>query len=325
MVKKEHMIAILLVAVVIGAVTYPQWSPIVNQWLTPIFPPIDQGGGGQVTLMVALQDGNDDSAVSPTNIAVAFYEWPYGPTMPTGNVDPLVSIGAGTESPDGEFSTSATATEGTYVYVYITDSGNTYQTTGAIRYVPFVLHQGISREAVLDPIVVWPRSATSADDIAPLITSGGAEVDNSSNWAFGENDYRFEFAVSSGKSWGTGPYIEPSTGYYYNGGFIVFAYDISTARVTHEGGPLYRGPYDIGTTRYYIYWVPQIVNDADMSGDGTWFMDFTIDVTVGDTSNALNIDFYPSRRVDLIDSLSFGTSDHDDLVDGLGAIGLATS
>lgn len=322
--KKEHILVGVIIAVLIGAVTYPMWSPYLGLFPTgPLPGPV----GGQVTLMVQLQNGNDDTAVSPSGISVKFYKWPYhlyGEQIPNTNIAALESIGAGTETPDGEFSSSATTAEGSWVYIYITDSGSTFQTTGAIRFVPFVLQEGISREAVLDPVVVWPRSATSADDIAPLITSGGAEVDNSSNWAFGENDYRFEFAVSSGKSWGTGKYIDPSTGYLYRGGFIVFAYDITTARMTHVGGPFYK-QVDIGTSRYFIYWVDQIINDADIANDGIWYMDITIDVTVGDTSNALNIDFYPARRVDLIDSLSFGTSDHDDSTDGLGSIGLATS
>jgi hypothetical protein len=311
--KRNTLIAIALAAIVIGAFTYPMWAPQANQLLSGLFGGLPTGGpaGGQVKLSVGLIDADDDSAVSPAGISVIFYEWNYalyGANIPRYNIAPLQQVGAGTETPDGEFTTSATAAEGSWVYIYATDSGNTFQTTYSIQQVPYVLQQGIDREAILDPILMNPRTATSADDVSIMITSAGAEVDNSSNWAFGSNDIKVELAASSGNAWGNRGYIDPATGYFFLGGLVIFEYDLSTARVTHTGGPLY-DVIEYGTTRYYVYEISgPILNDQHISGDGTWSMTTTYDCTVGGT-NVSDVYFIPYRRADQVESASFGTKD----------------
>lgn len=327
MAKRNYIIGLALIGILAGALTYPMWSPLMNQWLSSIGFGLPQPiVGGQVKLSVGLTDANDGSAVSPAGISVMFYEWDfarYGSNIPKVNIDPLTEIGAGTESPDGEFTSSATAAEGSWVYTYITESANTYQTTYSIQQVPYVLQQGIDREAILQPILINPRSATSADDVSIMITSGGAEIDNSSDWAFGSNDIEVELASASGKAWGNRGYIDPATGYYYLGGLVIFEYDLSTARVTHTGGPLY-DMIEYGTTRYYVYEIgAPILNDADISGDGDWSMDTTYDCTVGST-NVSDIYFIPFRRADQVGSASFGTLDWQS-ADNMEDIDFATS
>lgn len=216
MVKRNHVLALALGLLILGAFTYPMWSPQVNQWLSMMFggwqPPPQVGG--EVTLSVSLIDADDGSAVSPAGISVMFYVWDfarYGYTLPTHNIDPMTEIGAGSETPDGEFTTSATTEENSWVYIYITDSGDTFQTTYSIQQVPPVLHQGIDREAILEPVLVNPRSALSRQDVAIMITSEGAEIDNSSNWAFGQHDITVTLSTTAGNAWGNRGYIDPST------------------------------------------------------------------------------------------------------------------
>lgn len=325
--RRDTLVVIAMAAIILGAFTYPTWGPMANQWLSNLPFGLPQGPtGGQVKLSVGLTDADDGSAVTPAGISVMFYEWNYGAygmTIPRYNIDPLVEIGAGTETPDGEFTTSATALEGSWVYVYITDSGNTFQTTYSIQQVPYVLQQGIDREAILDPILVNPRSATSASDVSIMITSGGAEIDNSSDWAFGSNDISVELSASSGVAWGNRGYIQPSTGYFFLGGLVIFQYDLSTLRVSHTGGPLY-DMIEYGTTRYYIYEISgPILNDADISGDGSWEMSLTYDCTVG-ADNATDVYFIPFRRADQVQSASFGTLDWES-GDAMEDIDFATS
>jgi hypothetical protein len=319
MVKKEHVIAICLLALVVGFVTYPIWSPYLS---IPYQPPVQIGG--QVTLMVNLIDADDGSAVSPAGISVNFYEWTYGAGIPNDNIEPLTAIGPATETPDGEFTSSATTAEGSWVYVFIEDSGDTFYTTAAIRQVPFVLQQGISREAILDPIEVNPRTATSSDDVSIMVTSAGAEIDNSSAWAFGANDITVDVTASSGVSWGANRYIDPATGYLYYGGLLIFEYDLSTLRVVNTGGALLN-TIEYGTTTYYIYEVGAILNDADVAGDGTWTTSISYDCTVG-ANNALDVHLIPFRRADQVNSASFGTSDtHYQTDDNMIDIDFATS
>lgn len=323
---KNVLIALVLTGLIIGAFTYPIWSPTVTQWLSNLpFGPLPQQGG-QVKLSVGLTDANDDTVVTPAGISVGFYVWDYaryGTQIPRMDIAPLAQIGAGTESPDGEFTTSATAQEGSWVYVFIQDSGATFQTTYSIQQVPFVLQQGIDREAILDPIKVNPRSATSADDVAIMITSAGGEIDNQTAWAFGSNDIEVELAAASGKAWGNAGYIDPSTGYYYMGGLIIFEYDMTTLRISHTGGPLFK-MIEYGTTRYYVYEISgPILNDQHISGDGTWSMTTTYDCTVG-ANTALDVYFIPYRRMAQVNSASFGTTDVQN-ADYMGNISFATS
>lgn len=299
-----HYLAIVIVVLVVIAYAWPLLSPI-----------LPGPTGAQVTLMVNGQDANDDSAFTPAGASVKMYVWPYGGLTPAQvtngfktDIPALALIGAGTETPDGEYSTSATTAEGSFVYVYITDSGNTYYTCGVVRKVPFVVGEGISREAILDPITVYPRSATPSSDTAILITTGGVEKDNTTNMADG--DYNVQIAITSGKAYGSAGYIDPATGYSYLPAHLVFDLTITTARMSLTGGPLFWHG-QIGSNEYWCYEIGQSLNDADITGDGLWQMDATLDVT---TTAADVLDIYwvsGGARYSGVVLGSFGTKDYE--------------
>lgn len=310
-----HYAAVIGIICLVGQYGPPLvgYPGVFTYLLTPLTPP-----GGEVTLMVQVVDGISDAVFSPADASVNYYR----PTDPADvnkvgvDIEPMALIGAGSESPDGEFTSSATGIEGEWVYIYT--SGTNYYTKGVWRQVPYVLHQGITTEAVLESIKVYPNTGPLAADVSLLITTGGVEKDNSTNFPTGVNDYRIEITATSAYAFGNEGYIDPETGYWYQGGFLVFDLDLTTARGEITSSDLLPGAlghFTISSHEYWVFHVGQVVNDDDISGDGTKIITLTLDNQVA-AANCLDIGIYVSRRPSYISSASFGTNyEADSLTD----------
>jgi len=285
---------------IVGLLTYPMWSPVVLSFF---------GIGNTnapVVISVAISDGLTDAAFTPSGATCKFYQWPYGAAQPSGDVAALIFICTGTESPDGTFtSTGATCLVGSYVLCYIQDSGNTYYTASIIRQVKPVY--GFATTSYLDPIKVYPRSATSSADKTATIMTAGALVTNATNIAAGITTQLVTLTIASAKSWGSAGYLEPTTGYYYTGGFIVYDLDRTTARAELTGGPLI-SHFVMGVHEYWVYLAGQTVNNANIATDGAWTMTITYN-NMAAAADVMTLGFYTSRRLSLINQASFGTSD----------------
>lgn len=306
--SKAQVAAVLIVVGLVAAFTYPIWFPVLTSILNPANP------NAQVVISCAISDGLTDLAFTPAGSTAKFYVWPYGATAPYTDTVPLVFIAAGTETPDGTYtSTGATVAVGTWVLVYIADSGNTYYTASVIRQVKPLY--GYATVSYLDPIKVYPRSATGAagygqtsgDKTASIMTNG-ALVTNATGVATGATTMQVNLAITSAKSWGSAGYVDPTTGYWYNPGFIIFDLDKTTARATIDTttNMIWHGV--IGVHEYWCFNVGQQVNDADVATDGIY--SFNIQFTnQAAAADVLTIGFYTARRPSLIQQGSFGTTD----------------
>jgi len=286
--------------------------------LTPVWPPPFPGQDGKPVFKVV--DGISDAAFSPADASVKMYDPGIIVSMPGGNVQPFSLIDACSESPDGEFTSTASVLIGKVIYVYI--SGTNYYTAGFFVTVPD-LASGTSGECESVILKVYPNSGTIGNDIAAMFTSGGVEIDSTSttsNVSFGAASYKLDLTAADGYGFGNNNYVDPETGYLYVGTFAVFSLDLTTARATITSAHIPSwGHFTISSIEYWILLVPggQIINDDDIAGDGTVTLNLEIDVTVGVASAALDIEFYTVRRIDQMIQGSFGTSYEADDIDDL--------
>ena len=93
--------------------------------------------------------------------------------------------------------------------------------------------------------------------------------------------------------------------------------DISTARCTVTGSNIIWHD-SIGTHEYWVFRIPQFINDGDISDDGSYSFTFTMDITVG-ADDAMDIGYFVQRRPSQIQQASFGTDyeNNDDNLDNL--------
>lgn len=305
--------SILLVLLLVGTgVVAAEYFGFID--LNPTWPPQLPGNDGKPVFKVV--DGISDAAFSPADASVKIYDPGAVMSMPSANVAPFDFIDTCSETPDGEFTSTASVLIGKTIYVYI--SGTNYYTVGYFVTVPD-LAAGTSGECESVTLKIYPNSGTIGNDISAMFISAGAEVDSGTgnNVTFGSASYRLDLTAADGYAFGNNNYVDPETGYLYVGTFVVLSLDLSTARATITS-PHTLHHYTISSVEYWVMGVPggQIINDDDVDDDGTVSLDMTIDVTVG-ADGALDIEFYTVRRVDQILQGSFGTSYENDDIDDL--------
>jgi hypothetical protein len=303
MAKNSHRRLLILGAVLlIALVSSPVWYPMVLNLLTPVTP------GNNALYRVGLTDAATGDVVSPAGISVKFFAWPFGALQPSAELSgPLTQIGVGTETPDGVFTANMAYKIGSYVLVYITDSGDTYYSTSVVRQIPALT--GSNTISDLEGIEVAPKSATSYSDIVFSIQTSGALVTNATGIASGITTMLVTATVADSKSWGTS-YLDPTTGYYYYGGLIVFDLTQTTARATIDGGPLIWNGV-IGSHQYWVYDTGAIIHKTSVTTgpySGTWQMTLSFD-NIAAAASALTVSAWPKgARMSNIHAASFGTA-----------------
>ena len=254
-------------------------------------------GDSFVQLRVQTNDALGETVFSPAGASVKVWDKTSGDFL-----------GALTEdsSHDGKWDSAFNVLVGSTVVLKVEDSGSTYYT----RQVEQVVPEGASnvdRIGVLDPIEVYPRSATSLSDMTGTLMTAGVEVDNSTGIASGETDIQIILAVASGKTWGGQAYYDYETGKEYIGAFMVFDLTTTTASATITGGVLYAN-WETGSHEYWVFLLPQIHNDADVAGDGTYDFTITFNNLVA-AADALDLGLYTNAKAEDVDAHNFGTND----------------
>jgi len=281
----------LLIVFCIGLIcvlTYQSWGALFPASVNPPTP--------EVTLQVQTNDGIGEAVFSPTNAYVKVWDKATG-----------IFLGALSEDStfDGKWASAFTVPVFTTIVLKVGDTSSTYYTTQVERIVgPAAV--GVDRISVLDPIDVYPRSATSASDIVGTIMTSGVEVDNSTGIASGETELDFSLTAASGKAWGGIGYWDYETGKEYIGAFLVFDLTTTTARATITGNIWQH--FSIGSHEYWIIRLPQIVNDADLANDGTYTFSVTFNNLVAGSA-ALDIHLGVNAKLEDVLATSFGTND----------------
>jgi hypothetical protein len=250
---------------------------------------------GRLKLEVQTDDAIGEAVFSPAGASVKVWD-------SDGNW-----LGAMTEdsSVDGKWTGSFPVALGDIVILKVEDSGNTFYTTQVQREVTQPM-TGVDRISILDPIKVYPRSATSASDIVGTMMTAGVEVDNSTGIATGETQLFISLTASSGKVWGGEAYYDYETNKEYLGAFMVFDLTTTTGRCTITGDIWEH--FSVGSHEYWIIKLPQIVNDADLPNDGTYTFTITINNLVAAT-DCIDIHLGANAKVEDVKATSFGTND----------------
>ena len=206
---------------------------------------------------------------------------------------------------DGEFTGTIALPVGMWVYLYVTET-NAFNFGGFYQIQP--LRAGTTGES--EPILVQIvyNSGTLANDMSAMLVSGGVEVDGqeaTTNCSFGAASYRLDLTVAENYGFASANYVDPATGYLYQGGFVVLDLTTTTARCTVTGAGII-DHFSIGSHEYWVFDLPQFINDADITDDGTISISFMMDVTVG-ADDAMDVGYYDARRPSQISQASFGT------------------
>lgn len=250
-----------------------------------------------VKLQLQTNDGIAETVFSPAGASVKVWD------RDTGSY-----LGALSEdtSHDGKWDGAFPVLVGSWVLVKVADSGSTYYTNVFERLVP-PGEVGVERIGILDPVDVYPRSATSASDLTGTMMTAGAEVDNSTGIATSETEIEFSLTAASGKAWGGHAYTDPESGDTYIGAFIVFDLTTTTARATITGSNVWNH-WSVGSHEYWVFTVPQVINDDDISTDGTYHFTVTFNNLVA-AADALDIGAYVNAVDEDVKATSFGTND----------------
>jgi hypothetical protein len=254
------------------------------------------GGGGTATLQVQTNDAIGEVVFSPAGASVKVWD------KATGD-----DLGALTEdaSNDGKWTSAYAVPIGSVVVVKVADSGNTYYTRQVERKVNAPA-AGVDRVSILDPIKMYPRSATSSSDLAGALTTAGTAVTNATGIATGETDILVTLTAASGYTWGGQAYHDYETGKDYLGAFMVWDLTTTTASATITG-PWWEH-FSIGSHEYWIFKIPQIVNDADLAGDGTYSFTITFN-NLAAAVDALDVACYTNAKTEDVMAKTFGTAD----------------
>lgn len=100
-------------------------------------------------------------------------------------------------------------------------------------------------------------------------------------------------------------YTDKESGIEYKGG-VILVIKLSNTKVTPETDWDYGGT--VGTDRYFVYFLPNVVDDSDVATDGTLSVNIMLRFSTTGTCT-LNIYIYDNIRISAIESLSFGTAD----------------
>lgn len=313
--KKSYQYGLIILVILVGAfVTYPMWSP----FLAPVIPPT----GGDAIPVFKITNIATDAAFSaaPT---VKIYDAGGLTSMPTSDLPgPMDYLDTLSETPDGEFTATIALPVGMWIYLYATDT-NAWNFGGFYQVPP--LRAGTTGES--EPIIVRVayNSGTITSDISGMLVSGGVEVDGqdaTNNVTFGAASYRLDLTVAANYGFAGTTYIDPATGYLYEGGIVVLDLDLTTARCTVTGSGIINH-FTISSHEYWVFRLPQFINDNDIDDDGTYSLSFTIDVTVG-ADDAMDVGYFYTRRPSQISQASFGT-DAENNDDNLDNLNFATS
>jgi hypothetical protein len=313
--KKSYQYGLLILVVLVGAfITYPLWSP----YLTPVLPP----PGIDVIPVFKITNTATDAAFSAAP-SVKLYDAGGLTAMPTSDLPgPMDYLDTLAETPDGEFTGTMSLPVGMWVYLYATDT-NAW-TFGGFYKIPGP-REGTTGEAKPIQVRVAYNSGTITSDISGMLVSAGAEVDGqdaTNNVTFGSASYRLDLTVAENYGFAGTTYIDPATGYLYEGGIVVLDLDLTTARCTVTGANIINH-FTISSHEYWVLRVAQFINDADIDDDGTYSLSFTIDVSVG-ADDAMDVGYFYTRRPSQISQASFGT-DAENNDDNLDNLNFATS
>lgn len=280
-------ILILALVLFIAGATYPQWATFLP-WNVNLPTP-------EVTLQVQTDSKGAEAVFSPAGGSVKCW-------TKSG-----VWLGAMSEdaSIDGKWTSAWSVPVYTTVIIKVEDSASTFYTTQVERVVGPAA-AGVDRVSILDPIEIPARSATSASDLVGTIMTAGVEVDNSTGIATGETEMEFTLTAASGKAWGGMPYFDYEVGKEYVGAFIVFDLTTTTARATITGNIWQH--FSVGSHEYWIIRIPQIFNDADLTGDGSYSFSVTFNNLVA-AASSLTIGAYQNAKLEDVLATSFGTND----------------
>jgi hypothetical protein len=253
------------------------------------------GGGGTATLQVQTNDGITESVFSPAGAAVKVWDKATGEFL-----GPLTEDA----SNDGKWTSAFAVPVKSIIVVHVTDSGNTFYT----RQVERIVHApqaGVDRVSILDPINVWPRSATASDDLAGSLTTAGTAVTNATGIASGETDILVTLTASSAKAWGGQAYYDYEAKKEYIGAFMVWDLTTTTASATITGP--YWEHFSIGSHEYWIFKIPQIINDDDIAGDGTYSFTLTFN-NLAAAADSLDVACYTNAKLEDVMAKTFGTA-----------------
>jgi hypothetical protein len=265
--------------------------------------------GGFALILSFLQPKNYVRLQVQTNDAITEAVFtPAGASLKCWDKASGLYLGALSEdsSHDGKWDSAFPVLVGTTVLVKVADSGNTYYTNIVERIVP-PGEAGVERIGILDPIEVYPRSATTASDLVGTMMTSGVEVDNSTGIASGETEIQVSLTAASGKAWGGHPYYDPESGDTYIGAFMVFDLTTTTARATITGANLWKH-WSVGSHEYWVFTLPQIVNDDDVTTDGTYVFTLEFNNLVAGSA-ALDLGCYTNAVDEDVEATSFGTND----------------
>jgi hypothetical protein len=272
--------------------------------------PISIEEAGNVLPVMKITDKLTDAVFTPSDASVKLYDpkgcasiaqyWSAYPNIAMAFLDTL------TETPDGEFTATKDQPVGAWRYGYITGTG--YYTKGVFFQVPKA-RAGTTGESEALLVTVTPGTAATGDaaDVAIYLRNGGATVDNTTNIAAGVTVLTLTIFATSAKGYGSEGYIDPTTGYFYEGGFIAFDLTTTTARAVITGGTGAWSKFTIGAHDYWIWVFGQVVNDAQVPDDGSYAITMTFDNQAAG-ADALDVGVYAYQRHELISSGSFGTS-----------------
>lgn len=307
----------LLIVTIVGglALTSPLWVP----WVLSLFgqpPPV-----GNAIPVFKLTNICDDTAVTAAP-SVKIYDARGMTTMPSADIEPFLYLDTLAETPDGEFTATISLPIGMWIYLYVTET-NAFNFGGFYQVQP--LRAGTTGESIPISLQIAYNSGTLANDMSAMLVSGGVEVDGqdaTANVTFGASSYRLDMTVAEGYGFASKNYVDPATGYFYRGGFIVLDLDLTTARCTVTGSNIFEH-FTIGTHEYWAIGFDQFINDAQVEDDGTYGTSVTIDVSVG-ADDAMDLGYYDARRPSQIKQASFGT-DIEANGDNLDNLNFATS
>jgi hypothetical protein len=172
---------------------------------------------------------------------------------------------------------------------------------------------------------MYPRSAESADDIAVTVRNqAGTTISNASAVATGEQTWTFLFSVTANKAWGSEGYTDPETGYTYTGSVLVFRFQTAAGYSTQTLEGYSRHIPGAGGYEYYVYNLPHMSNDGDVTGDESFTFSVTLNIIDGGSNDDdLDIGLFPEPRSDQMVAGYFGEAfpgDQDtdnDLLTGL--------
>jgi len=212
------------------------------------------------------------------------------------------------------------------IYVYCTDSAYGYYNLGVFCLVQQP-RSGTTGYANTIPLEMMPTDYSSSTyhnnvlsaysaAVGLVLSTGGVAKTNGTDVPKGLYSYDLAITATSGYAFGCTSYIDPLTGYFYSGPFVVLSLLTTTARGTVTSANMWYQFGGIGSGIYY-YWVlkfDQVRNDASVSTDGTTHVYFDLDDQVG-ASNCFGIDIYIGQRPSYIQSASFGYTQQADNLD----------